>query len=69
VAKLHLHGTQELALVSAKFQEWVNNNEWVDITADIDYTITADEVVKVVLADSECGQTATRPRRYTLTTQ
>ena len=59
VAKSHLHGTQELALVSTKFQEWVvNNNEWVDITADVDYTITADEVVKAVLADSECGQTA-----------
>ena len=47
----------ELALVSTNFQESVNG-QWIDITADIDYTVTANEVVRAVLADPNCGRTA-----------
>ena len=32
--------------------------EWMDITADVDYETTAKQVVEAVLSDPNCGQTA-----------
>lgn len=58
IAKSMLYAQQELALVSTKFQELVQPNNWVDITADVDYTQVADAVVHAVLADPDAGQMA-----------
>ena len=43
-----------LALVAVQFQEYVNHN-WIDITADVEYTETAEEVVEAVLQDPNAG--------------
>ncbi|CAB9510878.1 expressed unknown protein [Seminavis robusta] len=47
----------ELALVATQFQEFVQD-KWIDITADVDYTQTANAVVDAVLSDPNAGQTA-----------
>ena len=65
IAKTLVHAEMgvELALVATQFQEYIinnnnNNDHWVDITADVEYTETANAVVDAVLADPTAGQTA-----------
>lgn len=49
----------EMALVATQFQEYLDEKkEWIDITADVEYTQTANAVVDAVLADPNAGQTA-----------
>lgn len=57
IAKTLVQAGEELALVATQFQEYVSP-DWVDITADVDYTKTADAVVDAVLKDPNVGQTA-----------
>ena len=63
IAKTLVHAETgvELALVATQFQEYIindNNEHWMDITADVEYTETANTVVDAVLADPAVGQTA-----------
>jgi hypothetical protein len=59
IAKVLASSDNPLVLVKSSFQDQVDGC-WVDITASIAYTQTADAVVAAVMVDPTAGQTAGR---------
>eukprot|EP00238_Polyblepharides_amylifera_P011352 CAMPEP_0196598728 /NCGR_PEP_ID=MMETSP1081-20130531/94475_1 /TAXON_ID=36882 /ORGANISM="Pyramimonas amylifera, Strain CCMP720" /LENGTH=1208 /DNA_ID=CAMNT_0041924445 /DNA_START=44 /DNA_END=3670 /DNA_ORIENTATION=- len=58
ILKQFLCQNQELELVSTIFEDLVDDKDWKDISTDITYAENAKEIVRAVMRDKNCGQTA-----------